>query len=213
MNFILAVALLGQASAPNPVSTLPVVVRPTDLDVKGHAGNARHLEYLQWGRWRWLEDRGLSDESLRAAGAVLVVVRVEIDYRAEIRYGDTVRVVTSAFRDGEKKVAFGQRIMRPDGILAAEAKVLMVAIDPATRRSRPVPDSLAKALAPPAPLPGQPPNLSLPGARPVIIERHTYDWPPPDVRIPKLDPISWVDMRRAAQTAWLIRQYTPARRP
>lgn len=130
-----------------PASTLAVAVRPTDLDSKGHVGNARYLEYFQWGRWRWLEERGVSNESLEASGAVLVVVNVNVNYRAECRYGDALEVRTSAVQDGEKKVVFRQQVLRPDGSLAAEGTVIMVAIDPVIRKSRPVPDALADVLA------------------------------------------------------------------
>ena len=144
MSLILAAALLCCPPDDVPPSRLAVAVRPTDLDAKGHVNNARHLEYLQWGRWRWLEDHGLSDESLRSSGAVLVAVHVEIDYRAECRYGDTLAVTTTAAADGEKKVVFRQEIRRPDGTLAAEAKTIMVAIDPGTRKSRALPDALKR---------------------------------------------------------------------
>ena len=134
------------ADEPREPSMVTITVRPTDLDSKGHTNNARYLEYLQAGRWRWLEDNGLTDESLRQAGAVLVTARIEIDYRAECGYGDTLSVATTAAAEGEKKVVFRQAVRRQDGTIAAEARVVMVAIDPAARKSRPLPDALRWAI-------------------------------------------------------------------
>lgn len=57
-------------------------------------------------------------------------------------------------------------------------------------------------------LPGQPANLDLPGARPLVIERRTYDWPPPD-RMPHLEPIPMAELERLALTGWLLQRYMP----
>lgn len=146
---ILAAILCQPAPDATPRSEATISVRPTDIDGKGHVNNARYLEYLQVGRWGWLGDRGISDDSLRAAGCVLVVARVEIDYRAEVRHGDSPTVSSAAHREGEKKVVFIQEIRRRDGVVAATARTVMVAIDAATRRSIPVPPALAAHLPPP----------------------------------------------------------------
>jgi acyl-CoA thioesterase FadM len=61
-------------------SSLTLRVRPNDLDSLGHVNNATALEYLEAGRWAWLERNGL-----RQGGAVIgLTMRVEVDYRKEI---------------------------------------------------------------------------------------------------------------------------------
>jgi YbgC/YbaW family acyl-CoA thioester hydrolase len=125
---------------------LALDVRPTDLDNKGHVNNARFVEYLQFGRWRWLERSGITEESLKGEGVALVVVHLEVNYRAEVNYPDQVTVNTSVRREGEKKLIWEQKVMRSDGVLATEAMVVMLPIDLASRKSRAVPESLARVL-------------------------------------------------------------------
>jgi acyl-CoA thioester hydrolase len=61
-------------------SSLTLRVRPNDLDSLGHVNNATALEYLEAGRWAWLEHNGL-----RQGSAVIgLTMRVEVDYRREI---------------------------------------------------------------------------------------------------------------------------------
>jgi acyl-CoA thioester hydrolase len=61
-------------------STLPLRVRPNDLDSLGHVNNATALEYLETGRWAWLEGNGLR----QGASVIGLTMRVEVDYRKEI---------------------------------------------------------------------------------------------------------------------------------
>ena len=61
-------------------SSLTLRVRPNDLDSLGHVNNATVLEYLETGRWAWLEHNGL-----RQGGSVMgLTLRVEVDYLKEI---------------------------------------------------------------------------------------------------------------------------------
>lgn len=141
---IFIVALICQLPAS---SSLDVVVRPTEIDSKNHLNHAKAIEYLQWGRWDWLDVQNLSDERLRGEmGTVLVVVNINIDYRQECLRGEKLKVVTSVEKVGEKSFTFRQEIRKPDGSVAISGTVTLVAIDPAIRKSRPLPADLANAL-------------------------------------------------------------------
>jgi acyl-CoA thioesterase FadM len=61
-------------------SSLTLRVRPNDLDSLGHVNNATALEYLEAGRWAWLERNGLR----QGAAVIGLTIRVEVDYRKEI---------------------------------------------------------------------------------------------------------------------------------
>lgn len=61
-------------------SSLMLRVRPNDLDSLGHVNNATALEYLEAGRWAWLERNGLR----QGAAVIGLTMRVEVDYRKEI---------------------------------------------------------------------------------------------------------------------------------
>ena len=61
-------------------SSLTLLVRPNDLDSLGHVNNATALEYLEAGRWAWLE----KNELRQGAAVIGLTMRVDVDYRKEI---------------------------------------------------------------------------------------------------------------------------------
>jgi acyl-CoA thioesterase FadM len=61
-------------------STLTLRVRPNDLDSLGHVNNATALEYLEAGRWAWMEHHALR----KGTDVIPVTTRIEVDYRKEI---------------------------------------------------------------------------------------------------------------------------------
>lgn len=144
MLMAVAIARAYTADAPQPAADfVAIVVRPTDIDQKGHVNNARYLEYLQVGRWHWLESHGLSNDDLeRDENTMLAVVNVNIDYRRAIRYGNEIEVATSATKKSDKVIVFKQVIRGDDGNAYSDATVTVVAIDVKTKKSRPMPASL-----------------------------------------------------------------------
>lgn len=127
-------------------TSLDLVVRPTEIDVNGHVNNAKYVEYLEWGREDWYERNGLPYDRLLALGAVTVTVNIDLNFRRECRQGETLTVATRPERLGRTSFALRQEIRRAGGETAADAVVTLVTIDPATRKSRPVPEELARAL-------------------------------------------------------------------
>ncbi|WP_165226075.1 acyl-CoA thioesterase [Aquisphaera insulae] len=127
-------------------NSLPIVVRPTEIDVNGHVNNAKFVEYLEWGREEWYDRSGLTYDRLDAMGAQTVTVNLNLNYRKECRQGENLTIVTRPERLGRTSFAFHQEVRKADGTVAADAIVTLVTIDPASRKPRPVPDELAAAL-------------------------------------------------------------------
>jgi thioesterase-3 len=128
-------AFLWIIFAPVPVSfELEVKVRPTDLDTNGHVNNARYVEYCQWARWEWL---GKLDKSK----VIFVVVNINLDYRKECGEGETLRVKTDVVEIKERSLTLRHRIVKADGQVAVEGTITVVAVDPRTKKSRPLPES------------------------------------------------------------------------
>ena len=68
---------------------LKLQVRPNDLDSLGHVNNATVLEYLEAGRWSWLEHHNL----FHGQKIIPVVARIEVNYSREILPGE-VKIIT-----------------------------------------------------------------------------------------------------------------------
>jgi acyl-CoA thioester hydrolase len=108
-----------------------VHVRWRDTDAQGHVNHAVFLTYLEEGRDAFYAQVLGSDPSY-------VVVRLEVDLRAEVRHPDqevTVRI--AAERLGTTSLTTREAILTPSGEVAAEARVVSVRWD----RGRPIPFS------------------------------------------------------------------------
>jgi thioesterase III len=124
-------------------SSLEIVVRSTEIDSNGHVNNAKYVEYLEWGREDWYERNGLPYDRLFALGALTVAVNIDLNFRRECRQGERLVITTRPERLGRSSFALRQEIQNEQGALVADAVVTLVTIDPATRKSRPVPEELA----------------------------------------------------------------------
>jgi acyl-CoA thioester hydrolase len=106
----------------------PVRVRWRDTDALSHVNHAVFLTYLEEGRDAFFA-RALGSEPS------YVVVRVELDLRAEIRLGDReVSVRLEVERVGTTSVTTRETILTPSREVAAEARVVSVRWDPRQRK-------------------------------------------------------------------------------
>ena len=113
-----------------------VNLRWRDTDALGHVNHAVFLTYLEEGRDAFYTERIGSDPHY-------VVVRLEIDIRAEVHHADrrvTVRVEVE--RLGTTSLTTRETILTASGEVAAQARVVTVRWDPAKRA--PVPFSPAE---------------------------------------------------------------------
>ncbi len=126
-------------------TVLEIIVRPTEIDVNGHVNNAKFVEYLEWGREEWYERNGLHYDRLQAMGAVTVTVNVNLNYRRECLQGERLTIVTRPEKLGRTSFTLAQQILKADGAVAADATVVLVTIDPTSRKPCVVPVELARA--------------------------------------------------------------------
>lgn len=111
---------------------VPVTVRWRDIDALGHVNNAVFLTYLETGRDRFFHVL-VGDTFLD-----LVLVRLEIDFKAEIPMGtEEVLVTCQATEIGRTSMRTMEQILLPGGGLAAQSQTVIVARDATTRSSRP----------------------------------------------------------------------------
>ena len=113
-----------------------VDVRWRDVDALGHVNHAVFLTYLEEGRDAFFAQTLASDP-------IYVVVRLEVDLRAEVRYPDrrvTVRIEVE--RLGTTSLTTRETIVTPANEVVAEARVVTVRWGSGQRK--PVPFSEAE---------------------------------------------------------------------
>jgi acyl-CoA thioester hydrolase len=114
----------------------PVDVRWRDTDALGHVNHAVFLTYLEEGRDAFYSQVLGSDP-------VYVVVRLEVDLRAEVRHQDrrlTVQIGVAQL--GTTSLTTRETIITAAGDVAAEARVITVRWDQVSRQ--PIPFTAAE---------------------------------------------------------------------
>lgn len=126
---------------PMPYET-EVEVRSYELDSFAHANHSVILNYLEHARFQALEAGGFTYRSLAERGWGVYVVRVEVDYLAEARLGDRLRIRTGSEPPKRSSVVLLQEVARADAPdeLVARARITAVWVGPEGRPIRVPPE-------------------------------------------------------------------------
>ncbi|MEO0390592.1 MAG: YbgC/FadM family acyl-CoA thioesterase [Pseudomonadota bacterium] len=111
----------------------PLTVYYEDTDMGGVVYYANYLRFIERPRSEVVEQIGLDQNAMKAAGLVFVVTRVEADYLAPARLGDRLEVHSTHYAKGVRWI-FDQEVRRGDQPLF-RAKVTAVMM---TTEGRPV---------------------------------------------------------------------------
>ena len=107
-----------------------VPLRWRDSDALGHVNHAVFLTYLEVGRDAFVTE-------LLQADPEYVIVRIELDFRAEVRLeARSVTVGIEVETIGTTSLTTRERITLPSGEVAAEARVVTVRWDVASHSPR-----------------------------------------------------------------------------
>jgi acyl-CoA thioester hydrolase len=109
------------------IFTVEFRVRSYELDSYGHVNNATYLNYLEFARMTTLLEKNFSLERMREKGYVVVIRRVEIDYKFPLFLNDEVLVKTYTSESRNTSGTFIQEIYnQTHDRMAAEARVTWV---------------------------------------------------------------------------------------
>ena len=110
------------------------MLRFADLDPAGHVNNVAYAEIFEAGRVAFGMDAG---SRKLAPGTTTMVVRMTIDYLAQLHFPDANRVLSF----GRSSCLLGQALFA-DGRCVATSDAVSVLVDLETNRSTPMPDAL-----------------------------------------------------------------------
>jgi thioesterase-3 len=124
---------MGGQVAMTPFETI-VKVRGYHEDRFGHVNNVRYLEFLEEGRWDYLDHRG-PQGGFHTLDVFPVVANLSILYRRPAVAGDTLRITTCVSEAGSRKLVMHQEIHQMETEkLCCEADVGIVLVDAETGR-------------------------------------------------------------------------------
>ncbi|AWN22370.1 acyl-CoA thioesterase [Deinococcus irradiatisoli] len=115
-----------------------IQLRFSDTDQMGHINNAAYAVFLESARLALTASVGLS-------GLKVVLARLELDYRREVKLGQQVQVATVVTGLGGSSWSYASRILA-DGEVALEARSVQVQVGP-DMRPRPLSESTRTALS------------------------------------------------------------------
>jgi acyl-CoA thioester hydrolase len=115
--------------------TIHVRVRFAETDQMGIAHHGSYVPWLEMGRVEWLRGRGLSYRTMEEEGVSLAVSKLEIDYRAAVRFDDELTVETRLLEGRSRRFVFGYRVELGDALVATASSV-HTPIDPRRRAVR-----------------------------------------------------------------------------
>jgi len=119
-------------------------VRFADLDPNQHVNNAVYATYFETGRVTLMKDRSYG---LMPEGFGWVMVRLDMHFRAELRWPGAIEMGLGLVKFGRTSVSFDQ-VVFSEGRCVASAQSVSVLIDEATRKPRPPTAEIVAAFQP-----------------------------------------------------------------
>ena len=119
-------------------------VRFADLDPNQHVNNAVYATYFETGRVTLVKDRSLG---LMPQGLGWILVRLDIHFRAELRWPGLIEIGLGLTKFGGTSVTLDQ-VVFSEGNCVASAQAVTVLIDEATRKSTPLTAEIVRNFQP-----------------------------------------------------------------
>jgi acyl-CoA thioester hydrolase len=109
-------------------------VRFADLDPNHHVNNAVYATYFETGRVTLMKDRSFG---LIPEGLAWMLVRLDIHFRAELRWPGTIELGLGVAKFGRTSVTFDQVVFSA-GKCVASAQSINVLVDESSRKPTPL---------------------------------------------------------------------------
>jgi acyl-CoA thioester hydrolase len=129
-----------------PAHSFPIRVYFEDTDAGGMAYHATYLRWAERARTESLRDMGLPHQlMMERHDAILVVRRIEVEYWRPARLDDALVVETRVIAVKGVTLVLDQRMVQPDGVLAA-LRVELACVDRHALRPKRIPEPWRTAL-------------------------------------------------------------------
>ena len=119
-------------------------VRFADLDPNQHVNNAVYATYFETGRVSLMKDHSYG---LIPPGLTWIMVRLDMHFRAELRWPGTIEMGLGVSKFGRTSVTFDQ-VVFCEGVCVASAQSVSVLIDEKTRKPAPLTEPIMAKFQP-----------------------------------------------------------------
>lgn len=101
-------------------------VRFNEVDALGIVWHGHFINYFEVGREAFGWSNGISYLDIQKAGFTTPVIRSVCEHKFPLRYGDTVRVVTTYHPSAAAKLIFSYRLYNQDNVLVCTGETIQV---------------------------------------------------------------------------------------
>ena len=115
--------------------TIEIRVRYQETDGQGRVHHANYLKWFELGRVELLRAMGHSYKELEAAGVLLVVSEVHIEYFLGAEFDDVLQLTTSTERAKGARIQHRYEIRRGDQLIA-QGRTTVACVDRSGKVSR-----------------------------------------------------------------------------
>jgi acyl-CoA thioester hydrolase len=122
-------------------------IRYAETDQMGVVHHGNYALYLEQSRIDWLDCKGLNYSKLEKDGVMLPVLKMEIEYKRPLHFGETVRVNIHCVEEPRARIKFDYKLYNNNDELVALARVELAFISATTRRPIRCPQSVLKLLS------------------------------------------------------------------
>ena len=119
-------------------------VRYADLDPNHHVNNAVYATYFETGRVTLMKDLRYG---LVPAGLTWIMVRLDMHFRAELRWPGTIELGLGVAKFGRTSVTFDQ-VVFSEGICVASAQSTSVLVEESTHKPTPLTAEIVRNFQP-----------------------------------------------------------------
>lgn len=116
----------------------PLRVSIRDINYGGHVGNDVYLFYYQEGRLAYLKNLGFSE--LDIGGKSLILVRAEVDFKAELFHGDEIKIFCRISSFKNTSFVMEYLIEKEEAVTASTGQTVLVAFDYEQRKVSRIPE-------------------------------------------------------------------------
>ncbi|MGL4609734.1 MAG: acyl-CoA thioesterase [Trueperaceae bacterium] len=115
-----------------------IQVRFNDTDALRHLNNTAYALYAEQARVNFFQSLGMSE-------VALILAHISLDFRKQVKFGDTVYVETTVEKVGNSSVTLIQNVLAND-VLAVETKSVVVLFDYKAQQPKTIPEDLRRGL-------------------------------------------------------------------
>ena len=119
-------------------------VRYADLDPNQHVNNAVYASYFETGRVTLMKD---TRYGLMPSGVTWIMVRLDMHFRAELRWPGKIEMGLGVVKFGRTSVTFDQ-VVFSEAVCVASARSVSVLLDEATRKPTPLTEEILRSFQP-----------------------------------------------------------------